>query len=72
MSFDPGLLFLSLITGGIGFVLLVYGKQQQRGPQMIAGLALMVYPYFVSTLSATIIVGVAIIAALWLAVRQGW
>jgi hypothetical protein len=70
--FDPTLLFLALITGGIGFVLFVYGKKQQRWPQLAAGLALMIYPYFVSTVSMSLLVGGAIIAALWLAVRQGW
>ena len=72
MSFDPTLLFLSLVTGGAGFVLFVYGKKQDRWPHLVAGLALMAYPYLVSSLQATLLIGVAIIAALWLAVRQGW
>ncbi len=69
---DPTLLFLSLITGGVGFVLLVYGKKQDRWPYLAAGIALMVYPYFVTTVTMTLAIGVAIAAALWLAVRQGW
>ncbi|HYT67857.1 MAG TPA: hypothetical protein VEL51_15615 [Vicinamibacterales bacterium] len=72
MSLDPSLLFLSLITGGAGFVLLVYGKKQDRAPHFLAGLALMVYPYFVSTVTMTLVIGFAIVAGLWLAVRQGW
>jgi hypothetical protein len=72
MSLDPSLLFLSLITSGIGFVLFVYGKKQDRWPQLVAGVALMIYPYVVSTATMTIVVGAGIIAALWLAVRQGW
>ena len=72
MPMDAGLLFLSLITGGIGFVLFVYGKKQGRWPQLAGGLALMIYPYFVSTWTATLVVGGGIIAAVWLAVRQGW
>jgi hypothetical protein len=72
MSLDPSLLFLSLITGGIGFVLFVYGKKQDRWPQLAAGLALMAYPYFVSSLTGTVSIAVAILAALWLAIRQGW
>ena len=54
---DPTWLFLSLIPGGIGFVLFVYGKKEhkkeQRWPQLVAGLAFMW-------------------AALWLAPKQGW
>jgi hypothetical protein len=72
MSLDPTLLFLSLITSGVGFVLFVYGKKQDRWPQLAGGLALMVYPYFVSTLTATLAIAVAIVAAVWIAVRQGW
>lgn len=72
MSLDPGVIFLSLVTGGIGFVLLVYGKKQERWPHMAAGLALMVYPYFVDGLVLQIAIAVAICVALWVAVRGGW
>jgi hypothetical protein len=72
VSFDPTALLLSLVMGGIGFVLLVYGRKQERWPQLVAGLVLMVYPYFVSGVTALVGIGVAICAALWLAVRAGW
>lgn len=72
MSFDPGTLFLSLITSGIGFVLFMYGKKQDRMPQLVAGIVLMVYPYFVSSLLMNVLVGAGIIAAMWLVIRQGW
>ena len=72
MSLDATDIFLSLITGGIGFVLLVYGKKQARWPYIVAGLVYMAYPYFVTGLAADVGVGVAIGVALWLAVRQGW
>jgi hypothetical protein len=72
MSLDAGSLFLSLITGGIGLVLFVYGKKQERWPQLAAGLALMAYPYFVSDVTWSLVVGAGILAGLWLAVRQGW
>jgi multisubunit Na+/H+ antiporter MnhC subunit len=72
MSLDPTLLFLSLITSGIGLVLFVYGKKQERWPQLAGGLALMIYPYFVSTLTTTLVVGAVIGTAVWIAVRQGW
>lgn len=72
MNLDASTLFLSLITGGIGLVLFVYGKKQSRWPQLVAGLLLMAYPYVVSDLTVSIVIGVAIVAGLWLAVRQGW
>ena len=69
---DPTWLFLSLIPGGIGFVLLVYGKKQQRWIHIVAGLAFMVYPYFTTTSTSLTAVGIALGAALWLAIRSGW
>lgn len=72
MTIDPTLLFLSLVTGGIGFVLVTYGKKQDRWPHLAAGIAMMAYPYFVSTVTLTIAIAAAILAALWVAVRQGW
>ncbi len=70
--FDPAWLFLSLVVGGIGFVLFVYGRKQQRWPQLAAGLALLIYPYFTGTVTTLLFVGVAICTGLWIAVRQGW
>ena len=49
MNFDPTWLFLSLIPGGIGFVLFVYGRKQGRWPQLVGGLIFMVYPYFTTS-----------------------
>jgi hypothetical protein len=70
--FDPTWLFLSLIPSSIGFVLFVYGKKQERWPQLVAGLLLMVYPYFTDSIATLVGVGIAIVAGLWLAVRGGW
>lgn len=71
-SFDPTWIFLSLIPGGIGFVLFVYGKKQQRWPHLTAGIALMVYPYFTATITSMTVVGVVICAAFWYVVRLGY
>lgn len=72
MTIDPAWLFLSLFPSGIGLVLFVYGKKQQRWPQLAAGLALMIYPYFATTTLSLTIAGAAIGAACWLAIRAGW
>jgi hypothetical protein len=72
VTLDAAWLFFSLIPGGIGFVLFVYGKKQQRWPQLLAGLALMAYPYFTPTLLSMTIVGVLIVGGLWTALRLGW
>ena len=72
MTIDPTWLFLSLIPSGIGFVLFVYGKKQDRWPHMLAGIVFSVYPYFTTSSIAMIAVGVAVGGALWWAVREGW
>ena len=53
-------LFVSLIPSAVGFVLFVYGKKQERWPQMAAGLLLMVYPYFATSLLSLVATGAVI------------
>ena len=72
MSFDPGSLFLSLIVSGVGFVLFVYGKKQERWPHLVAGFVLMIYPYFVGDVVPMLVVGAGVVGALWLAVQRGY
>lgn len=72
MTIDPTWLLVSLILGGIGFVLFVYGKKQQRWPHLAAGLLFMVYPYFTTSLVSLVATGAAIGFMLWYAVRLGW
>ena len=69
---DPTWLLLSLVPGGIGFVLFVYGKKQGRWPQLVGGLLFMIYPYFTPTLASLIGVGVALGFGVWVLVRGGW
>ena len=72
VSLDPTWLFVSLIPGGVGFVLFVYGKKHDRWPQMVAGLLLMVYPYFATSLVSLVATGAVIGFMLWSAIRVGW
>ena len=72
MSLDPTWLFLSLIPGGIGFVMMVYGKKQQRWPIFFFGLAFTVYPYFTESARALLGVGVVLGLLFWTALRLGW
>jgi hypothetical protein len=72
MSMDPAWLFVSLIPSGAGFVLLVYGKKEGRWPHLMAGLALILYPYFASSMTALVAIGLLIGTGLWSAVRLGW
>ena len=65
MSLEPTWLFLSLIPAGIAFVLFVYGKKQERWPQLAAGLRFMVYPYFATSVTWLVGVGAVIAFILW-------
>ena len=60
------------MTSAIGYALFSYGRKQSRLPQVFGGVLLMVYPYFVSSFTSMLTIGVAICAAVWLATRMGW
>jgi len=72
VNFDADWLILSLIPGGIGFVLLAYGKKAGRWPHALAGVLFLAYPYFTETIWSLVGVGTAIGLALYVAVQQGW
>jgi hypothetical protein len=63
MDFDPNSLMLSLIPSGVGFVLFTYGRKQDRWPQLVCGVLLMVYPYFAGSV-LTMVGGSAVVGAL--------
>jgi hypothetical protein len=71
MDFDPTVRIVSLLPSSVGFVLFVYGKKEHRWPQLVAGLLMMVYPYFTGTLMSMAAAGTVILLALWYAVRLG-
>ena len=65
-------LFLSIVPSGVGFVLFSYGRKQDRWPMIVAGLLFMVYPYFTSSVTAMLAVGVALGLGLYAAIRAGY
>jgi hypothetical protein len=69
---DPTVMFLSVIPSGVGFVLFVYGKKQQRWPQLAAGLAFLVYPYFTSSVAAMMAIGLALGGVLYWVIQAGY
>lgn len=69
MDFDANNLLASLVIGGIGTVSFIYGKRQSRVPQMVVGLVLVVYPYFISNVFLMIGIAVLLLAALWASIR---
>jgi hypothetical protein len=55
---DPNYLMLSLLFSVIGMALVVFGRKSQRFPHIMAGIALMAFPYFITNLIALTLVGV--------------
>ena len=59
---DPSSLFWGMIFGSIGIGFFVYGKKQQAIVPLLCGLALMIFPYFVSNVLVLVVVGMALMA----------
>lgn len=59
---DTSSLFWGMIFGSIGLGFFVYGKKQQAIVPLLCGLALMIFPYFVSNVIVLVVVGVALMA----------
>lgn len=60
MLTDTTGLFLSLTFGSIGFGYFIYGKRQSYKIALRSGVALMIYPYFVSNHYAMVMTGVGL------------
>lgn len=55
-------LLWSLIFGAIGFGFFTYGRKQASFVPLLCGLALMIFPYFVSNTLLLVAIGVVLIA----------
>jgi hypothetical protein len=71
MNLSPGYLMASMLVSTVGFGLFVYGKKQSRLPQLVTGIALMVYPLFVASVAWMLGIAGALIGAMWLTTRHG-
>lgn len=56
------LLLWGILFSSIGLAFFIYGKKQGRMVPLISGLALMIYPYFVSNTYALVGIGTALVA----------
>jgi hypothetical protein len=71
MTLDANSLLASILVSSVGFVAFAYGKKQSRLPQMLVGLALMGFPYFVSSVPWMFGIAIALLFGLWLMLRLG-
>lgn len=59
---DSSTLLWGMLFGSLGLGYLQYGKRQKRAVPFACGLALIVFPYFVSTIWLLIGIGVVLAA----------
>ena len=59
---DTSSLLLGLIFSAIGAGFFMYGRKQTRPVPLLCGLALIVYPYFISNNALLVAIGVALMA----------
>lgn len=62
---SEGWLWWGLLFGSIGLGYFVYGKRQKAAVPLLCGIALMVFPYFVSNLWVMVLLGAALMAVPW-------
>jgi hypothetical protein len=72
IGIDDNALLASLLIGLVGAACFVYGRREGRLPPMVAGAAMVVYPYFVPNVLAMIAVAVALLGAMVVTMRLGW
>lgn len=58
----PAQLFVGIVAGAVGIAYFAFGKKQGRFAPMLAGIALCVYPYFVSTVLGLVLIGAVLVA----------
>jgi hypothetical protein len=68
---EPGALLVSVLVSLVGFAVFVYGRKQSRLPHLVAGVVLMVMPYFLPGFLIPAAATAAVLALLWLATRMG-
>jgi hypothetical protein len=72
LSFDASSIIAGLVVSSVGFVLFSYGKKMSRPPQMVGGLLLMIFPYFVPGVLWMLAIAALMCGLIWVAVQQGF
>jgi hypothetical protein len=60
-----------MFVSGIGFVLFRYGRQRERFPFIVAGVLMLVYPYFITDIAWMLALAPVLLLLLWVATRIG-
>lgn len=62
----------SMLVSAFGSGFLVYGWKQKRWPQLLVGVVMSVYPFFIDSVLLTYLIAVALVVGLWFALRADW
>ena len=62
---DTNILFVSLLFGLVGTGMLMYGKKAGRPVPLLAGVALVIVPYFIPNLIVLLIVCTGVTSVPW-------
>ncbi len=54
-----------MLFGAIGMGFFVYGKRQKAIVPLVTGIALFIFPYFISDVYVLVLVGTALLALPW-------
>ncbi|MEJ2368976.1 MAG: hypothetical protein P8Z49_11680 [Acidobacteriota bacterium] len=68
----PGSLLVSLLVSTVGWGIYRYGRKAGRGPQVIGGILLMIFPYFIGSILWILVISVLACAVIWWLVRVGY
>lgn len=71
MNLSMGWLFSSMLVSTVGMGFFMYGKKQTRFPQLLTGLALMIFPNFMGGPIWILAIGAALLGAMWMALQAG-
>jgi hypothetical protein len=72
VDFSAGSIIAGFAVSGVGFVLFKYGRKMGRAPQVLVGIVLMVFPYFVPNPYLMFSIAGALCALLYGATRLGY
>jgi len=72
VNFDVSTLAAGIVVSGVGFVLFSYGRKMGRFPQLLTGLVLVVFPYFVSNMWLMFGIAAVLCGLLYVATRAGY
>lgn len=61
----PATLLWGMLFGAIGVGLFVYGKRQSMIVPLVCGVALIAYPWFVSSVAWLVAIGIVLTAIPW-------